>query len=325
MDFLTPSLPFIRALQLYGWLAWPMKLLSALGSEPFFLVLLPLVYWNINRPLGARLGVLLLLGFALNDVLKVAFALPRPFWTPGIGQLAPRGETSFGFPSGHAQSTAALWSYLALQTRRRRLWLALAFVLLVLIALSRLYLGAHYPLDVIGGALIGYALLFGFVRLEKPLLRWWHRRALPAKIGALALSCAWMGALYWLAARRLALPAQTSPGFEAYVGASAGLSFASRVGALFGLGLGLALMPQIAPFGVEATRALKILRFIVGIAVLAALRFGVLKILPVSLASSFGVYVALTLWVTVGAPWLFGRLGWMEIETRTREVVAARS
>ena len=52
MDLLTPSLGFIRALQLYTWLSGPMKLLSALGSEPFFLLLLPLIYWNINRALA---------------------------------------------------------------------------------------------------------------------------------------------------------------------------------------------------------------------------------------------------------------------------------
>ena len=181
MDLLSPSLPFIKALQLYGWLAAPMKFFSALGSETFFLLLLPLVYWNINRSLGARLGVLLLLSVALNDLLKVAFGLPRPFWSPGVRQLAPSPETTFGFPSGHAQNTAALWTCLALQSPRR-MWIAAAFALLVLIGLSRLVLGAHYPLDVVGGALIGYGILWVFMRLEAPVLAWWSGRNLVGQI-----------------------------------------------------------------------------------------------------------------------------------------------
>ena len=322
VDFLTPSLPLIRALQLYGWLAWPMKLLSVLGSEPFFLLLLPLVYWNIDRRLGARLGVLLIFSIALNDVIKVAFGLPRPFWSAGIRQLAPSPETTFGFPSGHAQSTAALWTFLALQTRRPLLWCALAFVLLVLVALSRLFLGAHYPLDVGGGAVIGYAVLALFLCAEKPLLAWWSAHSLTAQIGASALVCLVLGALYWLGARHLAVLPQTSPGFETYVKAVAGLSFARRVGALFGLLCGLALARRGGGFEVVATRAHKILRFVVGIAVLGALyALALSKRLPQELPLAFAGYFLLTLWVTLGAPWLFVRLKLMRAESK----VAARA
>ena len=322
VDLLTPSLPFIEALQRYGWLAGPMKLLSALGSEPFFLLLLPLVFWNIDRRLGARLGALLIFNIAFNDVIKVAFGMPRPFWSAGVRQLAPAPETTFGFPSGHAQNSAALWTFLALQTRRPRLWCALALVLLVLVALSRLFLGAHYPLDVVGGALIGYAMLGLFVRFEKPLLSRWNAGSLAAQIGASALVCLVLGALYWLGARQLAALPQSSPGFETYVKAVAGLSFARRVGALFGLLCGLALARRAGTFEVAATRAQKIVRFLVGIAVLGALyALALSKRWPPTLPLAFAGYSLLTLWVTLGAPWLFVRLKLM----RASSEVMARS
>ncbi len=314
MDLLTPSLPLIKALQIYGWLGAPMKLLSSLGSEPFFLLLLPLIYWNIDRRIGARLGILLISSVVLNDLLKVAFALPRPFWTTGIGQLAPSPETSFGFPSGHAQSTAALWTFVALQTRRPRLWVPIAVVLLVLVALSRLYLGAHYPLDVIGGALIGYALLWVFLRLEKPMACALGH-SLPLQIGAIALAALTVGALYWLASRRLITPEQTSAGFETYVRSLAGLSFAARIGALMGLCGGLALASRFVPFEVEATRAQKIIRFAVGIVVLGVL-WVLTKKLPLALPLSFAGYFVLTFWVTLVAPALFVRLRLMNRESR---------
>ncbi len=297
-----------------------MKLLSSLGSELFFLLLLPMVYWNIDRHIGARLGILLISSVVLNDLLKVAFALPRPFWTAGVGQLAPTPEVSFGFPSGHSQSTAALWTFLALQTKRPRLWVPLAFVLLVLIALSRLYLGAHYPLDVVGGALIGYALLGVFLRLEKPMARAMGH-SLPLQIGAIVLAGVAVAVLYWLASRRLITPEQTSVGFDTYVRALAGLSFAARIGALLGLCGGLALASHFVPFEVEATRAQKTIRFIVGIVVLGVLWVLTKKLppsyLPLSfLPLSFAGYFLLTLWVTLLAPALFVRLRLMKRETR---------
>lgn len=321
MDLLTPSLPFIEALQRYGWLGAPMKLFSLLGSELFFLLLLPLIYWNIDRRVGARLGVLLIGSVVINDLVKVAFALPRPFWSKGIGQLASDPEISFGFPSGHAQNTAALWTFLALQTRRPRLWAPLAFALLACVSLSRMFIGAHYPLDVAGGALIGYAFLWVFLRAEKPLARALGQR-LPLRLGALILVCLALTALYWLATRRLVAPISTSIGFETYVEAIAGLNFAKRVGALFGLGAGLMLAARAVPFAVEASRTQKIARFALGIVVLGALRAATSKLLPANLPCAFAGYCALTLWVALLAPLLFVRLKLMKLETRLETRVA---
>ena len=313
VDLLTPTLPLIKALQLYGWLGAPMKLLSFLGSETFFLLMLPLIYWNIDRRTGARLGILLICGVLLNDLLKVVFALPRPFWTSGIGQLASKPELSFGFPSGHAQNTAALWTFVALQTKRPRLWVPLAFVLLLLVALSRLYVGAHYPLDVIGGALIGYGLLAIFLRAEKPIARNLGH-SLPLQLAAIAGAGVVVAILYGLAARRLILPEQASAGFETYRLAIAGSSFAARVGALLGLCGGLALAARFAPFDVAATRAQKGFRFVLGIVVLGVV-YTLTKKLPPNLFVGFAGYFLLTLWVTLLAPLLFVRLRLMKSES----------
>lgn len=317
MDLLTPSLPFIEALQRYGWLAGPMKLFSFLGSELFFLLLLPLVYWNINRRVGARLGLLLIGSVLLNDLIKVVFALPRPFWSKGVAQLASKPELSFGFPSGHAQNTAAIWTFLALHTKRPRPWIALAFALVVLVALSRLFVGAHYPLDVIGGAVLGYLLLGIFLFAEQPLLRWLGP-TLPRRIGFLVASCVVLSLLYWLAARRLVAPTliPNTPAFETYIGAVNGLNFANRVGALFGMGSGLILAFRIVPFAVEATLIQKIARFALGIGGLLALRAATSKLLPPNLFCAFLSYFLLTFWVTLIAPLIFTRLKLMQLEAR---------
>ena len=292
-----------------------MKLFSFLGSELFFLLLLPLVYWNINRRVGARLGLLLIASVLINDLIKVIFAMPRPFWSKGIAQLASKPEVTFGFPSGHAQNTAAIWTFLALQTKRPRLWSILAFALVVLVALSRVFVGAHYPFDVVGGAIFGYLLLWSFLLVERPLLRWLGP-TLPRRIRFLVVSCVMLSVLYWLAARRLIVPPQNSPAFETVVESINGVNFAKRVGALFGMGSGLILAFRMVPFAIEATLMQKILRFALGIGGLLVVRATTSKLLPDNVPCAFLGYFLLTFWVTLIAPLIFTRLKLMRLEAR---------
>jgi undecaprenyl-diphosphatase len=98
-------------------------------------------------------------GIVLNGLLKVRFDRPRPHViTWGANAV------SSSFPSGHAMSATIVYgtvAYLAarLQQRVWARWLTmgLALLLIALIGLSRIYLGVHYPSDVLAGAIIGLA------------------------------------------------------------------------------------------------------------------------------------------------------------------------
>ena len=88
--------------------------------------------------------------------LKSAFAVPRPFFWP---RLAGVGATGFSFPSGHALAAATLFPLMAWVTLRLR---GAAFALLgigmpLFVGFGRLYLGVHWPTDVLAGWLIGAA------------------------------------------------------------------------------------------------------------------------------------------------------------------------
>lgn len=96
-------------------------------------------------------------GILLNTVLKLRFDRPRPHVFTWGTEVA-----TSSFPSGHAMSAAIVYStvaYLAarLQKRRWTRWatLFLAAVIIALISISRMYLGVHYPSDILAGTIVG--------------------------------------------------------------------------------------------------------------------------------------------------------------------------
>jgi undecaprenyl-diphosphatase len=98
-------------------------------------------------------------GIVLDGILKLGFNRPRPsIFIPAVHTV------SSSFPSGHAMSAAVVYStvaYLAARLHKRRWarWLVMtaAFIVIALISISRLYLGVHYPSDVLAGVAIGLA------------------------------------------------------------------------------------------------------------------------------------------------------------------------
>jgi membrane-associated phospholipid phosphatase len=123
--------------------------LTAMGDTLFYLIALSIAYWLGDRPSFRRVTVLVAVTAMLNSWLKLFFAIPRPSEIPWLAEA--EGQS---FPSGHAQTAAATWIWLACEFRRR--WLTiLAAVLIAGIAASRVYLGVHTPTDIAAGIAIG--------------------------------------------------------------------------------------------------------------------------------------------------------------------------
>ncbi|MDR2376306.1 MAG: phosphatase PAP2 family protein [Treponema sp.] len=145
-----------------------MKLITNLGAAPVYLVLLPLIFWCIDEEKGLRLSVAVLISLWINMALKYLLGQPRPFWEgwdPSVGMIH---ENLNGLPSGHAQISLTLWVIIASWTGKK--WaVPIAVFISLLVGFSRLYLGVHFPTDMLGGWILGALTLTAYFLLGDKL------------------------------------------------------------------------------------------------------------------------------------------------------------
>ena len=132
------------------------KAVTFLGNGGWFWIMLGLLllFWKKTRPVGGTILLALVIGALITNLgLKNLVARVRPYDFSDQVRLLVAPQLDYSFPSGHtcASFAAAVVCWKCLP-RRYGLF---ALVLAALIAFSRLYVGVHYPSDVIGGFLIG--------------------------------------------------------------------------------------------------------------------------------------------------------------------------
>ena len=140
-----------------------LKLVTELGTDKFYVPAVLFIFWWIDEKKGFRLGILILLSAWINSLIKYTFKQPRPFnFDPSLGLAY---EATYGAPSGHAQFSLCFWVPVAAwlaggKPGRRRVvvWSAAIFFLL-LIGFTRLYLGVHFPTDLLAGWGVGAIIL----------------------------------------------------------------------------------------------------------------------------------------------------------------------
>lgn len=140
----------------YRWpefLLAPMLVVTQLGNVIFALLLVAFLAALHKYRLALRLILTGSLAYISASVLKLIVHRPRP--ADQITDIISReGLTfGFGFPSGHTALAVALGLTLLSHIPSKYRWLV--FALMAAVAISRLYLGVHAPLDIIGGAAIG--------------------------------------------------------------------------------------------------------------------------------------------------------------------------
>ena len=320
-SFIEPGIAFILWIQSLGaWLASPMKMISFLGNEEFYLFVAPAIYWCLDARLGLRLGISLMLSGMINSGFKLALHGPRPYWLDAQVQ-AFSAETSFGVPSGHSQNAAVVWGVLARRVNTGWSWL-LAGLIVALIGISRMVLGVHFPHDVFFGWLIGAILLWAIIRWEGKFLAWFTRFRLTQQI-FLALGASLVLILF-IALIRILLgdyqvpqawivaAAQATP--EADPIAPLALSgIVSNAGTLFGLVAGGIWLHQKGWMDAGGELWKRLLRFLIGVIGVFILWFGLGEIFPrgetlLPFALRYLRYALVGFWISGLAPWLFMRI-----------------
>jgi membrane-associated phospholipid phosphatase len=153
---------------------------SFLGHEAFFTIFVPVYYWCVDKRQGVRLALVFLASAYLNGLVKEAFKVPRP--DPALVRvLWPSSGTGYSVPSGHAQNAIIFGGWLGRRMPWRRIPGALVLVVLA-ISLSRMYLGLHFPEDILGGWALGGGLLGAMVFIDRRISRepkGWEGKVLP--------------------------------------------------------------------------------------------------------------------------------------------------
>jgi membrane-associated phospholipid phosphatase len=263
------------------------RAITSLGDELFYLLLFSFLLWCVDFYLGIRVGIIFLLSVYVNTGVKEIFQQPRPFDIfPEIQKVYASGH---GFPSGHAQSSLVVWGSIAYW--KKQTWIRILSVLLILlIGFSRIYLGVHFPTDILGGWLIGGLILglsyFIFLKIKLDFIQG------NMIFGIIGIT------LFPL----ILLQIQSSP------------DIISSVAALTGVGYGLlffySFIGEIRP----GHWLQRLFSFLVGVIGVGILYLGLKLILPLEgqsfyQLSRFFRYLLLGIWISFGAPWLFIRMG----------------
>ena len=151
------------------------RVITELGGETVYMALAIAVYWCVSKGLGCYILTTGFVGTIANQFLKLCFRIPRPWVLDPdftIVESARAGATGYSFPSGHTQNAFSSFGCLGMWVKRG--WRVLCFVIVVLIGLSRMYLGVHTPLDVgvsLGTGLITVLGLHGLFQWAEGSLR----------------------------------------------------------------------------------------------------------------------------------------------------------
>lgn len=262
--------------------------LTFLGEETFLLVGVFGIYWCLNKKMGEYLLLSLYAGIGVNGVVKDLVRRPRPFLTSGFEDLRyvqienPLVNTvhlkeSFSFPSGHSQCAGAFYGGIAIWNKRKKTTLICTLLILAVMA-SRLYLGVHFPTDVLMGMALGLALAF----VTAWLFGKFYQYRLWLFAGAVGISM-------------LGLLASPTPDTVKTIGVG--------IGAVLGL-----VWEARFQFSVEGTTGRRVLRLLLGVALLMGMRMGFKLLFPAGLVFDGLRYAIMGFCATGLWPWIFTKL-----------------
>ena len=255
------------------------ELITMLGEDIFFIIVAALFYWCFNKSFGYKLAFVYLTCGAFNTIIKEIVKFPRPIGYEGIKSTRVETAGGYSFPSGHTQQSTSLFTTLMAEFKKK--WLYLVGVLaILLVGFSRMYLGVHWPTDVIGGLVIGIIWTIIAIRL----FDWSKDKGKPVLLGVFVIPML-ICILFF----------QTATYYKA-------------VGTLTALWVGYIIENKYINYETKAVWWKQIIKLIIGFLGLILIKVYLKKLLPLSIYSDFLRYALMGIWLTVISPIIFRAL-----------------
>lgn len=243
------------------------ELITICGEQIVLISIISIIYWTVDKKFGEYIAYSVLTSVLLNNTIKDIFKMKRPIGEEGIRTLREETATGYSFPSGHTQGTSSFYGAMAIYLKKKIMYI-IAITMIILVGFSRLYLGVHYPKDVIVGGGLGILISFICYRLYMKI----DNKMLLYSITFLIF-----------------LPALTF---------AHSADFIKGMGTYLGFLIGIFIEKKYVNFSIEGNVGSKIIRVLIGLLILIILKSGLKLILPsgnmfafirYSLISFFGI------------------------------------
>lgn len=255
------------------------SVITHLGEETFFILFGLIFFWCVNKKEGYYLLSIGFLGTIINQFLKLFFRIPRPWVKDNdftIVESARAEAKGYSFPSGHTQSSVGVFGAIA-RWNKNTIIRIITIALCVLVPFSRLYLGVHTPLDVGVSIAIALVLIFGLYPLirkqfeNKKLMRVILATMFLLSVGYLAFT------LLYKFPSDVDMENLTSGTKNAY----------KMVGCTLGILIAFEIDDRFIRFDTSAALPAQIIKFVVGLIPLLAIKEGLRAPLGVMCGGSF--------------------------------------
>ena len=264
---------------------------------PLFIILF--IYWCMDKKRGFAVTLSMLTALITTQIVKAIVRYPRPFMV--YPELISGGRletaTGYSFPSGHSTGASSFYGSLAVVFRS---WVlrVIAVILIIMVPVSRMYLGVHWPMDVLAGTIIG---LFSAFFLAPMFLRMQESRE------SFLFFTMIYGAICFISAAISAFLLDM-----ALIEDLAFSDFSSNMAIAAGVLLGANIEKKRIDFTSEGTIGKKAARYIVGLISSIAV-VAILMMLPLPhYTEKLIAFFALGFWVTFCYPAIAVRAGLME-------------
>lgn len=244
------------------------QLITMCGEQIVLISIISIIYWALDKKFGEYIAYSVLTSVLLNNAVKDIFKMKRPIGEEGIRTLREKTATGYSFPSGHTQSSASFYGAMAIYLKKKAMYI-IATIMIISIGFSRLYLGVHYPKDVIVGGILGvltslicYKL---YNRFENKML-------------------------LYVITFIVFIPALTF---------AHSADFIKGMGTYLGFVIGMYIEKKYVNFSIEGSTTVKVIRVLLGILILLVLQVGLKAIFPSETIFSFIRY-ALISFVGIG-------------------------